>query len=88
MCYALIQQGSLDGNRLHGSADTYAFLIRELLPSGLKGLMAAALLAAVMSSVSGAVNSIGTLVSYDLLKHGGREQVTAHWFPWDVGPRF
>ena len=59
---------SLDGNHLHGSADTYAFLIRELLPSGLKGLMAAALLAAVMSSVSGAVNSIGTLVSYDLLK--------------------
>ena len=30
--------------------------------------MAAALLAAVMSTVSGALNSIGTLVSYDLLK--------------------
>src|SRR5262249_48692867 len=53
---------------LHGSADTYAFLIRELLPPGLKGVMAAALLAAVMSSVSGALNSIGTVVSYDLLK--------------------
>ena len=30
--------------------------------------MAAALLAAVMSTVSGALNSIGTLISYDLLK--------------------
>ena len=43
MCYALVKQGTLDGNTLHGSADTYAFLIRELLPSGLKGVMAAAL---------------------------------------------
>jgi SSS family solute:Na+ symporter len=68
MGYALIKQGTLDGNLMHGTADTYAFLIRELLPTGLKGVMAAALLAAVMSTVSGALNSIGTLVSYDLLK--------------------
>jgi solute:Na+ symporter, SSS family len=68
ICYALIKQGTLDGNLLHGSADTYAFLVRELLPSGLKGLVAATLLAAIMSTVSSALNSIGTLVSYDLLK--------------------
>lgn len=68
MCLALVRQGVLNGSAMHGSADTYAFLIRELLPTGLKGLMAAALLAAVMSTVSGALNSIGTLVSYDLLK--------------------
>jgi SSS family solute:Na+ symporter len=68
MCYALIKQGVLDGKSLHGSADTYAFLIRELLPTGLKGLVAAAMLAAIMSTVSSALNSIGTLVSYDLLK--------------------
>jgi solute:Na+ symporter, SSS family len=68
ICYALVKQGTLDGSTLHGSADTYAFLIRELLPPGLKGIMAAALLAAVMSTVSGALNSIGTLISYDLLK--------------------
>ena len=68
ICLALVKQGTLDGSTLNGSADTYAFLIRELLPPGLKGLMAAALLAAVMSTVSGALNSIGTLVSYDLLK--------------------
>ena len=68
ICYALIKQGMLDGNRLHGSADTYAFLIRELLPPGLKGFVAAAMLAAIMSTVSSALNSIGTLVSYDMLK--------------------
>jgi SSS family solute:Na+ symporter len=68
ICFALVKQGTLDGSTLHGSADTYAFLIRELLPPGLKGIMAAALLAAVMSTVSGALNSIGTLISYDLLK--------------------
>lgn len=68
ICYSLIQQGILDGDKLHGSADTYSFMIRELLPVGLKGLMGAALLAAVMSTVSGALNSIGTLVSYDILK--------------------
>jgi SSS family solute:Na+ symporter len=68
ICLALVKRGILDGTALHGTPDTYAFLIRELLPTGLKGMMAAALLAAVMSSVSGALNSIGTLVSYDLLK--------------------
>jgi SSS family solute:Na+ symporter len=68
MCLALIKQGTLDGSAMQGTADTYAFMIRELLPTGLKGVMAAALLAAVMSTVSGALNSIGTLVSFDLLK--------------------
>ena len=54
MCLALIKQGVLNGDAMQGPSDTYAFLIRELLPTGLKGLMAAALLAAVMSTVSGA----------------------------------
>jgi|GEM_PF-161495 len=53
---------------LEDSKDTYAFAITELLPAGLTGLMAAALLAALMSTVSGALNSIATLFSYDLYK--------------------
>jgi len=68
MCFALVQQGVLRPEGVRDSANTYAYMIRELLPAGLKGLMAAALLAAVMSTVSGALNSIGTLVSYDLFK--------------------
>lgn len=38
----------------------------NLLPVGLKGLMIAAILAAVMSSVAAALNSCSTLVAYDI----------------------
>ncbi|MFV0565457.1 MAG: sodium:solute symporter family transporter [Flavobacteriaceae bacterium] len=41
-------------------------LIMKLMPIGLKGLMIAALLAAVMSSVAAALNSCSTLVVYDI----------------------
>ncbi len=48
--------------------DTFPVLISELLPTGLKGLMAAALLAALMSTIAAALNSAGTLVSLDIVK--------------------
>ncbi len=67
ICYGLIKQGIVP-DTLADSADTYSFLIANLLPVGLKGLVAAALLAALMSTVSGALNSIATLFSYDLYK--------------------
>jgi solute:Na+ symporter, SSS family len=63
---ALIHQGKLPA--LADSKDVYAFLITHLLPTGLVGLMAASLLAALMSTVSGALNSIATLFCYDLYK--------------------
>ncbi|MBP7935210.1 MAG: sodium:solute symporter [Phycisphaerae bacterium] len=50
------------------SDDVYAHMIMELLPVGLKGVVAAALLAALMSTVSGALNSIATLFCYDIYK--------------------
>ncbi len=46
----------------------YAHMILNLLPPGLRGVLAAALLAALMSTVSGALNSIATLFSYDLYR--------------------
>lgn len=48
--------------------DTFPVLITQLLPTGLKGLMAAALLAALMSTIAAALNSAGTLVSIDIVK--------------------
>lgn len=63
---ALIKQGKIPP--LEDSADTYSHLIRTLLPTGLKGVVAAALLAALMGTVSGALNSIATLFSYDIYK--------------------
>lgn len=50
------------------SEDIYAHMIVGLLPVGLKGMVAAALLAALMSTVSGALNSIATLFCYDICK--------------------
>lgn len=52
-------------------ADTksvYAHMIQGLLPVGLRGVVAAALVAALMSTISGALNSIATLVSCDLYR--------------------
>jgi len=66
ICLALINQGQLPA--LEHSKDAYAFMITHLLPTGVTGIMAAALLAALMSTVSGALNSIATLFSYDLYK--------------------
>jgi SSS family solute:Na+ symporter len=64
ICLALVNQGQLPV--LPDSKNAYAFMITHLLPAGLTGVMAAALLAALMSTVSGALNSIATLFSYDL----------------------
>ncbi|MBN1292962.1 MAG: sodium:solute symporter [Candidatus Latescibacteria bacterium] len=67
LCLGLINKGTLPAE-LTDSADTYAFMISHLLPIGLKGIVAAALLAALMSTVSGALNSIATLFSYDIYR--------------------
>jgi solute:Na+ symporter, SSS family len=48
--------------------DTYPMLINALLPAGLRGLVTAALLAALMSTVAAALNSSATLVSLDIIK--------------------
>lgn len=43
-------------------------MINELLPVGLKGIMAATLLAALMSTIAAALNSSATLVAVDIVK--------------------
>jgi SSS family solute:Na+ symporter len=58
----------LDGRKHKDTKDTYGFMMRELLPLGVRGIVAAALLAALMGTVSGALNSIATLFSYDIVK--------------------
>ena len=62
MAYALFSDTITDPN------DTLMVLISRVLPGGLIGLMTAALLAALMSTISAALNSVGTLVSLDILK--------------------
>ena len=66
ICFALVKQGKIAAPE--STSEVYSVMIRELLPTGLIGIMAAALLAAAMSTISGALNSIATLFSYDLYK--------------------
>lgn len=72
ICYALIKKDLLgplpmsDGEE--DTAQTYAFLIATILPPGVRGIVAAAMLAALMSTVAGALNSIATVFCYDIYK--------------------
>lgn len=74
--YTLAQTGKLDlssittlgasGQKVVDSKGIYTLMITQLLPSGLIGVLVAALLSGLMSQVSGALNSISTMVSYDI----------------------
>jgi SSS family solute:Na+ symporter len=78
LAYALVQKGVLDvssvasigvnGEAVVNSKGIYTLMISQLLPTGLVGIVVAALLSGLMSQVAGALNSISTLVSYDLYK--------------------
>ncbi len=50
------------------SNQTLPVLIEQLIPSGLRGVIAAAVMAALMSAVAAAFNSVGTLVAVDIVK--------------------
>lgn len=77
ICAALVQKNAFSGAAPASAADTYTFLIAHLLPVGLKGLVAAAMLAAAMQTCSAALNSTATLVAYDLFKRH-RPSLTDH----------
>jgi solute:Na+ symporter, SSS family len=68
ICVALVQQGYFEGGGPVRSADTYTFMLTRMLPAGLKGLVAAAMLAAAMQTCSAALNSSATLFAYDIVK--------------------
>ena len=77
ICVALVQQKAFGNDAPPTAADTYTFLVTHLLPAGLKGLVAAAMLAAAMQTCSAALNSTATLVAYDLFKRR-RPDATGH----------
>ncbi len=58
----------LFGNEITDTKLTLPFMIDRLVPVGIKGLIIAALLAALMSSVGAAINSSSTLFSMDIVK--------------------
>jgi SSS family solute:Na+ symporter len=75
--WVLVRSGGLNIDALktiqHGktvinSKGIYTLMITQLIPTGLVGVLVAALLSGLMSQISGALNSISTLVSYDIYK--------------------
>ena len=76
--YVLAQKGLLDvsavtsvnaqGEAVVNSKGICTLMITQLVPTGLVGILVAALLSGLMSQISGALNSISTLVSFDLYK--------------------
>jgi solute:Na+ symporter, SSS family len=56
-----------DANNVPDYNRTYSVLVQTLLPAGLKGIVLAALLAALMSSISSMFNSASTLVARDFV---------------------
>ena len=64
IAYALLQEGAIDFS-LDNADQALPAMINQFLPSGLKGLAIAGLLAALMSSLSSAFNSSSTLLTID-----------------------
>ncbi len=65
IAYAMSNSGQL----YYTSSDqVFPTLVRELLPSGMRGLVAGGLLAALMSSLSSVFNSCSTLFTIDIYK--------------------
>jgi SSS family solute:Na+ symporter len=65
IAYVLAQRGELV---LGASDQALPALIGTLLPAGLRGLVVAGLLAALMSSLSAVFNSCSTLITWDIYK--------------------
>lgn len=72
IAFVLVKKGMMSfGVKPDGSPDfntTLPHMINLLVPSGLKGLLAAGLLAALMSTIAAALNSCATLISVDIVK--------------------
>jgi solute:Na+ symporter, SSS family len=64
--FVIVQQNLLPGVTVPNSKEVYGVMIKSLLPAGIFGIMAAALMAALMGNLASAANSISTLFSYDL----------------------
>lgn len=75
----LASQGVLDGGTLADKSDrTYGELMK-VAPAGLRGLVFAALIAAVVSSLASMMNSISTIFTLDIYKSLVTEKAESHY---------
>lgn len=71
--YLMFKNGTITIPFKEGTTDldynmTLPLMINRLIPNGFKGLLAAGMLAALMSTIAAALNSCATLISVDIVK--------------------
>ncbi|MBN1852790.1 MAG: sodium:solute symporter [Pirellulales bacterium] len=91
ICFALAASGKMDvlrdnlytGGELNPELSQAAFplLVKHVLPAGVRGIVVAGLLAALMSSLSGVFNASSTLFTMDLYSKF-RPQASQHQLVW------
>ena len=77
--YVIVRNGTIGGLAVDNSKEVYGLMLKSLLPTGLFGVMAAALMAALMGNLASASNSISTLFSYDLWKRFRPQTPERNW---------
>jgi solute:Na+ symporter, SSS family len=78
IAYALVQSGALD---IDSSDQALPALVGAILPAGLRGIVVAGLLAALMSSLSSVFNATSTLVTWDVYREW-RPQASEQQLVW------
>jgi SSS family solute:Na+ symporter len=91
ICFALAESGQVQSLRdalfTSGAMDTakaqgaFPLMVREVLPPGIRGLVVAGLLAALMSSLAGVFNASSTLFTMDLYQKF-RANASQHRLVW------
>jgi SSS family solute:Na+ symporter len=71
ICYALAKSGKLPAltesfNQPNGAQGAFPLLVQHLLPPGLRGIVVAGLLSALMGSLAGVFNACSTLFTVDI----------------------
>ena len=71
ICFALAKSGqnpalSAEFNAPDGSQGAFALMVKHMLPAGLRGIVVAGLLSALMGSLAGVFNACSTLFTVDL----------------------
>jgi SSS family solute:Na+ symporter len=66
------------GINMPAADQAYPFMIKQLLPIGLRGIMFSALFGAVMSSLDSMLNSASTIFTIDLYKRHWKKDASSH----------
>jgi len=75
----LAQQGAMDAAALAEKSDNTYGELMKLAPAGLRGLVFAALIAAIVSSLASMMNSISTIFTMDIYRSRINDRVEKHY---------